>query len=434
MHTSTQVQFEAEPTLTEDEYRLSRVLFLIEGCTGMAVYTLTSGAFLAGFFSYLGISDRFNGIFASFPVLLGITQLFGPLFLEKLGQRKRITLILGISYRLLLAAMFVIPLLMKEWRFTPALTAGIYGLSSLISPFFTLAIYNWIISLAPDNIRGRYLGLKDALSYIFLTVVNIIMGWVLDFFKAQGDLDQGFMVCGIVVAVLTFINAGAVFLAKEPWVPVDGRPITPWDVVKTTLNDRGFRKIIFFYILWNFSFQFAWPFINVYLVSGLRLDYTYIMTMGFITNALRVATNHFWGRLADRKSWELTTKLSLSLLAVSFSLLFFMNQETVHFFFPLYSILSGIAWGGVGIATFSLQFNYTPVPGRTIYLATNTAIGGLCGFAGTLMSSSLIGMIGKDGFRPFGFHLGSMQIIFLISGFLLIVSSLFVHFRLRTKK
>jgi hypothetical protein len=90
--------------LTEKDYRSSRVLFLIEGSTGMAIYALTSGAFLAGFINYLGASDRFNGIIGSLPLLLGVTQLFAPLFLEKLEQRKLLIAMLSISYRLLLGS------------------------------------------------------------------------------------------------------------------------------------------------------------------------------------------------------------------------------------------------------------------------------------------------------------------------------------------
>lgn len=422
------------PILSEKDYQSGRLLFLIEGCSGMAIYTLSSGAFLAGFFNYLGVSDRINGILAAFPILFGIIQLFGPLILEKLEHRKRFTIIFGVSYRAALVLMFIIPLLTKGWVGNSALAATIYGLSALLGPFFSLAVFNWIISLAPDRLRGRYLGLKDALSYIFLTLVTLVMGRVLDFYKVQGQPDRGFLICGITVLMLLLINAGAVWLAKEPKVPVSGRGINPLEVVSITFRDTGFRKIIFFYILWNFGFQFAWPFINVYLVAGLKLDYTYIMVMGLITNAMRVFTNPFWGGLADRKSWELTAKLSLLLLAISHGLLFFVNRDTVSFLFPVYSVLNGIAWGGAGIATFSLQFNYIPEEVRTVYLATNTAIGGIAGFTGTIISSLILGLIGPGIFKLFGFSLGSMQVIFFISAILLTFSALFIHLRLGSSR
>ena len=155
------------------------------------------------------------------------------------------------------------------------------------------------------------------------------------------------------------------------------------------------------------------------------------MMMGLITNALRVLTNPLWGRFADWHSWESTTKISLLLLAGSHGLLFLINRETVHYLYPIFAILSGIAWGGAGIATFSLQFNYTSEAARTVYLAANTAISGVAGFSATVAGSFIIGYMGLITVKPFGLNISPMQIVFITSGVLLAISALFIHLHLQ---
>jgi MFS family permease len=114
-------------------------------------------------------------------------------------------------------------------------------------------------------------------------------------------------------------------------------------------------------------------------------------------------------------------------------MMFLVNQETVRYLYPTLAVLSGIAWGGVGIATFNLQFKYAPLTGRTIYLGANASLGGLTGFGAVLASSALLGVIGPKIQHPFGFHFGGMQVIFAVSGFLLAGCALFVHLCLRKK-
>ena len=81
--------------LDEKEYEHSRKMSMFEGCTARVVYNLTSGAFLAGYASFLGADDAFNGIIGAIPVLAGFMSIISPIYFEKTDRRKLIVTILN---------------------------------------------------------------------------------------------------------------------------------------------------------------------------------------------------------------------------------------------------------------------------------------------------------------------------------------------------
>lgn len=74
--------------VSDENYELSRRRFILEGCLSNGIYTLTAGAFLAGYAKFLGASDQIIGLIAAIPLLANILQMFSPIFLEKLTSRK----------------------------------------------------------------------------------------------------------------------------------------------------------------------------------------------------------------------------------------------------------------------------------------------------------------------------------------------------------
>ena len=87
------VYFNEEP-LKYSDYEKSRNIFLFEGCAASGIFSLSTGAFLAGFASYLGIDNQLNGIIASLPVFTCVIQIFSPIVFEKIQRRKLLVSIL----------------------------------------------------------------------------------------------------------------------------------------------------------------------------------------------------------------------------------------------------------------------------------------------------------------------------------------------------
>ena len=420
------IYFSSEP-LSDNDYKKSRTYSIFEGGSARTIFNLTSGAFLAGFASYLGAGDSFNGIIGAIPVLAGIIQLISPIVFEKMEKRKLTVSILSLIHRLLLGLMVFIPFLAKGQTTRLALVTALYFVSYLAISFVNPAISGWQIDLVPDNIRGRYFGIRESYVLGSATVFTLIMGRVLDIYKDNGNEYAGFIVMFSFVLVLALGNFIILLLIKEPPVKRSKHELNLRKVISIPLKDDKFKKIVLLFILWNIGLQIGGPFFSIYMVTGLKLNYTYIMAVGMLCTLVNTLVVRFWGRLADRKSWAHVIKLSILMLSVAHMTWFFVNPSTAYILLPLLHIVGGVAWAGIGISSFNIQFTYSPEEGRTVYIGFNAALSSLIGFMSTLMGSAVLLLLNSFKLNISGFTIGNMQIIFVISGILMAVCAAYIH-------
>jgi MFS family permease len=427
------IYFSSTPSNRRD-YEKGRKLFLYEGCFAVGVFSLTSGAFLAGLANYMGATDEFNGIIGAIPVFAGVVQLFSGIVFEKLEKRKFLISISCLFFRLLLGLMFFIPFIFKGTNIRLTLLASTYGLAYLFASFISPPASNWIVSLTPEHMRGSYLAKKDAYSLAFLTIITLIVGKVLDMFRQANKEHFGFIFLGIIVMSMAISNFYFLSSIKEPKAEIMSNTFRLKDIFLKPIQNKKFRVIIILFVLWNIGLQIAGPFFAVYMVTGLKLSYSYIMFMGVLSSIARIFMVPYWGKLADNKSWVTCTKYSIGLLSIIHTTWFFVNHTTAWIMVPLLHILSGIAWGGINMALFNIQFIFSPKEGRTIYLGVNAAYGGVLGFLSTIVGSSILGVLQGNSFAVSSFRIGNMQILFAMSGMLIAVCTLYVHVFLKEAK
>ena len=413
--------------LKTSDYEKSRKFFILEGCTAAGISSLTSGAFLAGFANYLGSSDEFAGIIGAIPALTGVIQLFSSIIVERLEKRK---LLVSIGYfisRMMLSIMVLIPFFFKSTTTRLTALAVIYGMAYLISAFIESSASNWMVDLTPQHLRPAYFARKDAISLGFLTVLTIIMGKVMDLFKNSNNDYGGFLVIGVFVLIMTIFDTSFIFKTKEPSGHREIVELKLKHAITMPFKNVKYRKVIILFLLYNIGLQIAGPFVSIYMVTGLKLDYTYIMVMGVLTSIVRVFSAKYWGRIADKKSWYFSTKLSIAILAFCHASWFLVDNRSVWILLPIMNIFGGIAWSGVTISIFNIQFVMAPEEGRTMYLGASAALGGLAGFMSTFIGSMIVKNFKNFSIAFAGFYIGNMQIVFALSGIILLVTAIYVH-------
>lgn len=420
--------FYSTKTFEERDYANGRNMSIFEGCTARSIYNLTSGAFLAGYASFLGADDAFNGIIGAIPVLAGVVQLFSPIYFEKLEKRKLQVMILNFLHRFILGLMVFIPLIAFDRMPRLLLLSTIYFIAYLAVSFASPAASGLLIDLTPENIRGRYFGSRESYLIAVGTIFALVLGRVMDAFKAGGNEYGGFVVMFSVILLLSFANLFFWSRIKEPPIKRNKKMFRVKQIITIPLKSAGFKKIITFFVLYNIGLQVGGPFFSVYMVTGLKLDYTYIMLMSMLSTIMNVILVRVWGKFADSKSWDFVLKYSIMLLGITHFTWLFVNHSTAFLLVPVLHIVGGVAWAGIGISTFNIQFIYSPEEGRTVYIGFNAALGGLMGFMGTLAGSVLLVIFEGQGLHISSFKLGGMQMLFSISGILLILSAVYAHF------
>lgn len=426
MNTTMQSQH-VQKELNEEDCRKSRTLFILEGSASNVVVNLTGGAFLAGYSKYLGASDQFSGIIGAIPALAGLIQLFAPMVFEKRVYRKPLVAAICLFYRLLLGCMGFIPLLVSHTGARLSILAGMYLLAYLCASFITPAVSDWIIRLTPEQIRGAYFGKKDSYILAFTTIITLVMGRVLDSMTNAGHRYWGFAIVFSVAVVFALVNFIFLIRIAEPGSILSQTSTDLRRTLTIPLQDRHFRRVIGLFVLWNISIQIGLAFFTVYMVSGLKLEYTYIMTISMIGSIAGIITVRMWGRLADRRSWVFTTQCGIGMLAICHILWFFIVPGTVFLLIPIVQIMGGIAWAGINISLFNIQFMFSPQEGRTMYLGFNAALGGTIGFGSAMLGAYLVGRLNGIALHLGLLTVGNMQIVLGLSGVLLLLCVVYIR-------
>jgi len=413
--------------LSAREYYDSRKIFVYEGATARAIFVLSTGAFFAGFAKYLGASDQLNGILGGIPILAGVMQMFSPMLFEKLESRKFAVVISFLFHRLLLGLMLFIPLFVVNRHFSLLVVAIVYLVSFMLMSFGIPPVSGMLIDLTPENIRGKYFGIRESYIFAAATIVSLIMGRVLDIFKRNSLEYSGFLLLAVFLLALTLVNFFIFSSVKEP--PIKKYKVAPnlRSIITIPLMDKKFRKIIVLFFLWNMGLQIGFPFIAVYMVTGLKLQYAYIMLMGAISALLYVITVRIWGKIAQKRGWVFTTKCSIALLAVTHAGWFLVNPQTLFLMVPVVHVLGGASWAGINISIFNVPFSFTPEEGRTIYIGFNAALGGLVGFLSILGGSALLGVFEYVNISFMGIAVGGMQLLFAVSSLILGICAAYIH-------
>ncbi len=408
------------------EMQKVRALFIIEACIGTALFNLATGAFLAGFAVSLGASDWLCGLLGVIPMMAGMAQIFSPLILERVKDRRPVVASFLSLHKVLLCTVVLIPLLISN---TSARLVAL--LVFLLLSFFSCNIIwpgysTWLTSVTSEETRGRFFGIKDSYALTVNTIVLLIMGFVLDSFKRPGNKSpdfEGFVAVYSVAAVLAVINIFILFKLRGPETQPSITPIKLRDCFTKPLADKGYLKLVVFFSLWNFGLNIGAPFLPVYQVKYLNLDYKYIMILNLLYNITMVISVRFWGRYADRTSWVHSSVLSVGVLAITHFLWVFISGDFLYLL-PLVFITNGIAFGGINISLFNLPFLFAPQENKTIYLGFNAALGGVSGLAATLLGGRLVEVV-ENGTGMGIPGISGIQTVILLSSLLLATCSFY---------
>lgn len=416
--------------MSEQDYEKSRLMMIFEGISARIIFGLTTGAFLTGYLKFLGADDELCGQVAAIPVLASIIQFFSPMFLEKLNRRKPIVTLCNALHRILLVLLVFIPILPVSVTIRLSITGALYLLSNLSVNIANPATTTLFISLVPQNMRGRFFSLREKYLIFISSVVNVVFGGVLDKFEVQGKTYEGYVLMFTIAFFAMIMNLIAYLSIKEPVLPNNKNKISFKTLFTMPLKEKGFRKIIILFFLWGLSMNFSNPFYSVYMVSTLKISYTFITISGLVNSICYVIAVSIWGKLADKKSFTYTAMISIALLGLSFIIWFLAVEGAAFTYFVvmLVHILSGIAWAGINISLYNIPYEYTPDEGRTVYLGFNAALSGLIGFISSMIASYMVGAMSNYKGSFLGLPVTQFQLIFFASGVLTIATSAYIRF------
>ncbi len=417
------------PELSVKDYEQSRLMAIFEGISARIIFGFTTGAFLTGYLKYIGADDKLCGQIAAIPVLAGIIQFFSPLLLEKLDRRKPLVTCFNALHRFMLVLLVTIPLLPLPMNSRLVMVGALYFLSHLMVNMVSPATVTMMISFVPQGMRGKYFAIRERYLIFISSVLNIVMGRVLDIFELQNKPYQGYLVMYGVALLAMLLNLFSYLKMKEPPLPPAKTELRFKNLFILPLKEKRFRKIIVLFFIWGLSLNFSSPFFSVYMVSQLKLNYTFITVCGLLNGLSYVLSVRLWGKAADKKSFTYTAMITLTMLGLTHAGWFFAAEST-FLEYPLVILLhitSGISWAGINISLLNIPYEYTPDEGKTVYIGFNAALSGLVGFCSSMIASWMVGSMQNFRGSFLGLPVTQFQIIFAISGTLIVMAGIYIR-------
>lgn len=394
------------------DYKKSRVCYTVGDSAAQTIVQLAGGTFLVTLMEVLGISDGNMGIVASISSLAAIANLISMKLSAKL-EKNKLFVCVTVMQKFWLAFMFFIPLMSISSGMKRVLMVACYCLAQVSIQLGTPATVDWVASLIPSKLRGRYYATKDSIAVFVVVTVMLLMGIFIDIIK-EVNINIGFIVLGTVIALLALINVVSFSKMKEPKVSAmdnSGKEIhgslvkksrggayQKQDIsiireAKEALKNKGFRKILWLNFLWLTAFYSASPFNSSYQIKDLSLPYTYIMILSFATSMLRIYLTPKAGKLADKLGMAKVMRWALTAMGLHYTMLSLSRPSNAYAMAAMASTFSALGWTFVGIGMLGIQLEYLDEKKRIVQYAFLAMMSGVYGFLVSFVAGRLIDML-----------------------------------------
>lgn len=416
-------------TKPPSERRKGIIVCTWEGIFANPYLIITDTTYLTAFAVILAASNSTIAFIGGIPFLVRVFQFLGAYLVEHYGNRKRFSVLTGIGARLtwglvVMAGMF--------WRDDASalllVFIGVTFVAKIFETMLGMGWMSWATDLIPNQLRGKYFGFRLSVMALVNVATTYTIGYMLDLFKLFGNEADGYLVMLAIAALCGLITL--VLFQKQYEPPFHPPPDRDFKRdVWLPLNDRHFRPVIIFNLLWAIAQGVALVFFTVQMINVLNMSFTQIALFNIIVTVGRVALNPFWGKFTQRFGSGVTLKICGVLITINPILWLFATPDNLV---PVWldAINSAVAWTGFELASMNIQFTDSKPKGRAYYFAWVGIASGLGFFVSGIIGGQLADIFQHISLRTPINAIASNHWIFLIS-FLLRIVSLVVFWKLR---
>ena len=371
--------FKTEDSLSESQLQSALKNIIKDGAASQAMGILTGGAFLIAFAVKLGASNFVIGLLAAIGPLSQLLQLPSIFLVEKIRNRRLITVVAAGLSRLCWVIIALSPFLFPAKGAIAVLLILLIAVSAF-GAVSGCSWNSWMRDLIPDKIMGSFFSRRMRIGIGVGIILSILAAVYLDFWKKMFP-DQE--LTGYSILFLIGFAAGMVgllFLAKTPEIkmPVILEKQKMLKLLSQPFKDENFRKLIAFMCSWNFAVNLAGPFFMVYMLKRLGLSMSFIIGLSIVSQVFNFLFLKIWGRYTDRFSNKSVLAISgplfiFSILAWTFTTMPEKYFLTIPLLFAIH-IVMGLSSAGVSLASGNICLKLAPKGQATAYLATNTIV------------------------------------------------------------
>ena len=416
---------DAEALITKDEYKTSRVAYILECMFEYFISILTTGAYLAKLTTTIGISDSMTAILSSITSLAGVFQIIS-IFIAHKTPVKRWVLPITFVTQALVSTLYLIPFL-GFGSIAPVIFFVIILISRAAVNVVAPAKSNWFLSLVDGRSRGNFQAKINAVSLAGGMIFTFLASMTIDSFEANGNLNGAFTTMTVIICILAFLQILCLVIAREK-PTVHEKNESPLRAVKSLTRNKIFVRLIIINAVWALANNITTPFLSTYQIKELGFSMTFISTITIAVSFLQMFVVYFFGRYSMRHSYASIMRISFLFALFSFLFVALSTPDNGKLMFTTYRLFTLFFGAASAVSSTSLLFSITEPSERTAAISFNTILTGLIGFVTTLTVSPILEMLQSSEIILLGMRIYAQQILAVASFAITLLLTLYYHF------
>lgn len=369
--------------LTDADLERARRCLVGDAAWASVCGALFGGVVLAACAIRAGAGPLAIGLLAAIPYVSQVLQLPATVLVDRLGGRKRLAVWLLAGARLVILALAALPL----WPGAPAtLALLLLGKAAIcaLSAIAACAVNSWMHQLLGGRPLGAFFSRRLLAGTLLGCVFTLAAGWLVEH-PPRGDAGLAYAAAFAASGLAGLASTACLARCPEPLQPPAGPRVSVSARLAAPFRDRGFRKLLAMLGAWNFTSNFAAPFLTLYLMQQLGYGIVAVTGLWVVNQLFNALTLMAWGRVSDRLSNKPILAVALPVFFVCTVALVFTRLGAplglqLALLAAVHAVM-GMVGGGIGLATGNLGIKLAPAGQATSYLA---AVGLVCSAAGGL--------------------------------------------------
>jgi MFS family permease len=379
-----------DPVITAEDMERGKQALVRDAAWATLAGSLYGGVILIGFAVALGASPIVIGILAAVPFLAQVAQLPAIALVERVRQRRKITVIAVTISRVLILLLALLP------HLEPKLALALFVLGQTLITFLGsisgCSLNSWLHQLLPKDSLGSLFARRLFWSTVLASIGALFAGQVIQQWPF-GPQIEGYSVAFVCAALAGLLSSYYLSRVPEPQMPPAGAPLPVLAMIRSPFRDANFRRVIIFMASWNLASNLAAPFITVYLLRQLHYGIGTVTGLWVASQVANALTMYLWGRLSDRLSNKAILAVALPvyfacLIALPFTKIPAEHALTLPLLFLIH-LAMGAASGGIGLATGNLGLKLAPQGQGTAYLSAVSLSGAAAAGMAAMMGGGL---------------------------------------------
>ncbi len=414
----------------EEAYERDKKYSILDGMFSNVMITVFGGAYLTGFGLALGMEEYHIGLLVALPALANLIQLFGPLYINRMGGEKQACLLGTGLFRLNWLIIAILPVLFYLGLSQSAVIIiflVLLAFSGVFAALSNVSWMGWISSLIKTTERGRFFGRRNMYAGITAMISGLLAGLIIDSWEALFPEQE---IWGFSLAFLMAFGCGVVswlFLRKiSSGIEEKGSLGKPVELgflesLRLPLQDQNFRYLVIFSMAWAFAVGLSAPFFSVYMIVDLTIPFTVISLLALVSGITNIIGMKYWGQFVDRigsKSLLYYTSLG----AAALPLIWIMAGPQNYSILWGVNFFSGLIWSGIGLATSLLLMQLAREEYKVAYYGLFAAATGLAAAVAPIVGGILAGVVSEAALQLNFLYLEGLHFIFILTSLLRVFS------------